>query len=794
MGAYSMKSKKKSRKKILIAIVAAVLVLALVLTAVNLGGQRQRMVQTSGGEIRSAQVTTGSVSNSVSGSGTLTSAEDQSVTVPEGITIETVAVEAGDQVKAGDLLATADQESVLTALAEAQEQLDKLDEQLEETEEDTPSSTIQAGVAGRVKAIWAEEGDSVSAVTAEQGGLLLLSLDGCMSVTLDPSDAVEVGNSVTVTLSDGSTEEGTVESQTDSALTITLTDNGPAYGDTVTVTTEDGTELGSGTLAVHSPLLITGYTGTVASVKVEENEKVSSGTTLFRLEDLGHTAEYDALLAQRQTLAERIQTLTALYQDNRITAPFDGTIQSVEVEADSASSSQGQSEEMAYPTAASNATPSGGVTLLSAVPAETEDGQQTDSSDTEDTEDVEPPTDSQTPEDSTQQPETPDSDTDSSDEAEEPDPSDALAPATLTLEAQVTLDGGQMGAYSGAFRLYLSGEGSTQEQTNDATGKVTFDPLTFDAAGSYVYRLYQGTGEDTQITYDTTLYTLTINVTQQGDTLQAQLVSDQSQLVFANQLAAQETPSEDETRPQSQTGSGGSSSGGMSGSVVTRTDSTATSTDADSETGTSSGTDTETDDVTLLTISPDDTMTVSVSVDELDILSIQKGQEAAVTVDALGEEPLTGTVTGMDTSGSSSGGVTKYTVEVTLEKTEQMLANMSASVEITIEQTEDGLLIPEAALQQEGTTTYVYTTYDQETGTLGGETEVTTGISDGTNVQITQGLDEGDTVYYRYAEAVDTGGDTPSLEMGDMGMAGMGRENFSGGAPGGRGEMPGGQF
>ncbi len=767
-----MKTKKKSKKKGIIAAVALVLVLALILAAVNLGRRGQEMsAALAAGEIRSAEVTSGSISNVVSGAGTLTGAEGQKVTVPEGVELESIAVEAGDRVKAGDLLATADRSSILSALAEAQEQLDELDDQLEEQEEDTVSSKIKAGVSGRVKAIWAEEGDSVGAVTGERGGLLLLSLDGKMAVTLPASEAVSLGDKVTVTLSDGDTEEGTVAEQSADGLVVTITDNGPLLGDTVTVTAEDGSSLGSGTLSVHSPLVVTGYTGTVSSVKVEENEKVSAGTTLFKLTDLGHTAEYEALLAQRQQLAERLQALSALNQDNRITAPFDGTVQTVEADSTGSAQMGGYSA-----LAGSNATP-GGVTLLTAVSDGGEDQGETDPQPTE-----------------PEQPEEPE-------EPEQPVEPEQPAPVTVTLEAQLQLEGGALADYAGRFTLCLSGEGSTQQKTNDAAGKVTFDGLTFDTAGSFVYRLYQAAGSDGRVTYDSTLYTLTVNVTLEEGTLKAAVVPEQ-QLVFVNQLTAGQEPQTPEQSAGSDSGnqsggglpnmsSGSFGSGGGSGAVsVSGVTSAGVTSGGSSTSGTS--TDVETGETTVLTLSPEDTMTVSVTVDELDILSIQLGQGAAVTVDALEGEPVTGTVTGIDTTGTSAGGVTKYTVEVTVDKTEQMLSNMSASVEIVIEQTEDCLTIPEAALQQNGAATYVYTSYDRESGALGGETQVTTGVSDGTNVEITGGLSQGDTVYYRYAEAGDSsnmfgGGMMPGGPMGE-------NEGFNRGSRGGaEGGMPGGQ-
>ncbi len=75
---------------------------------------------------------------------------------------------------------------------------------------------------------------------------------------------------------------------------------------------------------------------------------------------------------------------------------------------------------------------------------------------------------------------------------------------------------------------------------------------------------------------------------------------------------------------------------------------------------------------TALSICPGTKMTVSISVDETDILSLEAGQEATVSVDALGDDAVAGTVTEIDTSSAtSSGGVTVYTVTVTNENTSQ---------------------------------------------------------------------------------------------------------------------------
>ncbi|MCD8300082.1 MAG: efflux RND transporter periplasmic adaptor subunit [Clostridiales bacterium] len=119
----------------------------------------------------------------------------------------------------------------------------------------------------------------------------------------------------------------------------------------------------------------------------------------------------------------------------------------------------------------------------------------------------------------------------------------------------------------------------------------------------------------------------------------------------------------------------------------------------------------------------------------------------AASVAGSGDELADGSVTAVDYSGTNSGGTTKYSADITIDREDDMLPGMNASAVITLS-TESGILsIPADALIEDGDATYVYTTCDEKTGELGGLTEVTTGVSDGENVEITDGLDEGINFY-----------------------------------------------
>ena len=157
-------------------------------------------------------------------------------------------------------------------------------------------------------------------------------------------------------------------------------------------------------------------------------------------------------------------------------------------------------------------------------------------------------------------------------------------------------------------------------------------------------------------------------------------------------------------------------------------------------------------DTDVAKITPMETVTVEVNIDELDIVSVSEGQAAEITIDALPGRAYTGTVSRIDPNGKNTGGSTRYKVTITIDRDENMLTGMNATAILTVGVTENVLTIPTAALNQKGSRTVVYTGYDAETKTLIGEREVTIGVSDGETVAITQGLNEGETVWYSYYE------------------------------------------
>lgn len=323
----SKKAKKKKRIRN-IAIVVGVLAAVLVAAVLILRRQVRENFAMSGDEVISATVERGTISTVVSGSGMLENVDTETLTLPEGVELTEILAQFGDSFQKGELLATADMASVRSAMSTLQSELDALDEEISQAEGDTVDSYISAGVAGRVKAIYAGVDTSVAETMVDKGALAVISLDGYMAVDID-NESLEKGEAVSVILSDGSEEEGLVDSVVGGSATVLISDDGPAVDETVTVTDAQGKELGSGSLYIHNPLKVTGYAGTVSGVYVTENQAVSASSTLFVLTDTGTSASYDALLQSRSEAEEELLELLKIQQYGGLTAPISGTVYSV---------------------------------------------------------------------------------------------------------------------------------------------------------------------------------------------------------------------------------------------------------------------------------------------------------------------------------------------------------------------------------------------------------------------------------------------------------------------------------
>ncbi|MEH7253469.1 efflux RND transporter periplasmic adaptor subunit [Neobacillus niacini] len=184
----------------------------------------------------------------------------------------------------------------------------------------------------------------------------------------------------------------------------------------------------------------------------------------------------------------------------------------------------------------------------------------------------------------------------------------------------------------------------------------------------------------------------------------------------------------------------------------------------------------------------------TISVDELDITKVQVGQAVKITATAFEEEAFEGTVTSVANVGTSSNGVSTFDVEIQITDPKNLKIGMSTEASITIENKEDALYVPVEAVYKSGDEKYVLVpeSSDDSTQTTKRVT-VETGIANDSNVEITSGLTEGESIQIPIVQSNGSsrggmmmpGGSFPSggFQGGDFGGRNGGGAPFGGGAP-----------
>ena len=324
------KNKRARRRRIIRTVVIVLCLLAAGLTGgvIYLRRQVQTQFASTAQEVLSAQAERGSISTVVSGSGTLSNVDTETASVPSGVEVTQILVKYGDTVQPGELLATVDMASVRSAMSSLQSEIDALDDEIASAKGDTVSSYVTAGVPGRIKALYVQQGSSVEQTMMDSGALAEISLDGYMAVDIQ-TGALQTGDAAGVVLSGGKELVGSTEKVVGGTATILVTDDGPALGEAVTVKSASGEVLGSGSLYIHNPLKVTGYAGTVGWVNVSLNQVVYASSSLFSLTDTSTSASYDALLRSRSEKEQTLLELLQIQKDGGLTAPISGSVYSV---------------------------------------------------------------------------------------------------------------------------------------------------------------------------------------------------------------------------------------------------------------------------------------------------------------------------------------------------------------------------------------------------------------------------------------------------------------------------------
>lgn len=189
-----------------------------------------------------------------------------------------------------------------------------------------------------------------------------------------------------------------------------------------------------------------------------------------------------------------------------------------------------------------------------------------------------------------------------------------------------------------------------------------------------------------------------------------------------------------------------------------------------------------------------------ISLNEIDITAVRVGQKATITFDAIEDLAMTGVVSEVDSVGSVSQGVVSYSVKIVFDADDSKIKpGMTVSVSIITDAKQDVLLVQNSAIKTQGEQKYVEIFKDVSSSTLSNQNFISgilptkviveTGLSNDTQTEITNGLDDGDVVVTRTVSATSTTSSvtTTGMSQNKSNSSGMGIRVFSDtGGPQGR--------
>lgn len=765
------KAKKKRLKKYLswVCLVALVALLAVMPLLAQSEVEEDGPVAS----ILEGTVQMGSLETGLQGGGTLTAGNAMDVELPKGVKITEFLVKNGDLVSEGDPVAAVDKVSVMTAIVQVRDTLEYIQDEMADAKDDTASSTIKATAGGRVKQVYAQVGDSVQDVMLRHGALAVLSLDGMMAVSLEQDTNLAAGDTVKVTFPDGAKVSGRVESNLDGILVVTVNDKNYAVGARVTVTGEDGTTIGVGELYVHNAWKATAFTGTVRTVSARENSDVYDGSTLFTLKDTDFTGTLDSLASLHREYEELLQKLFTMYETEVLTAPCDGLVSGVDTDSGF---------------------------LLSGIPGEGDwFVMLLGNVENECTGDENCEAEKHDPGCAfycTMLPDcanlnhktgclgvcTGDGDTCQSTLSHEHHLKTCIKRCTGSLgcDAQVH--------QIACIELCTS---SSDNSCPALTHKEDCDQygVTYTA---YAAKITMLNTDKVQVIWGMTQYEVEpdgdgwklVNPAEIADQFPGMDGVDYTGPELPEECAAgdlilvvtganrfgevtrteaflyQKAQNEDTPGdypggypggfPGGFPGMGGFGDlsglfgglGGMAGLY--------------GGAGQNTGFDFyDLDGDVLMTVTEQDVMTLTITLDEKDISKVSLGQMAQVKVNPLKGQLFEAEITEIGAFGTGNGGSSKFTVELTLPLAGDMIPGMSAVAYIPLYTKMDVLTIPVAALVEDGGRTLVYTALDAETGEPSAPVEVTVGVSDGITAELLSGLESGAAYYYSYYDTLE---------------------------------------
>lgn len=151
------------------------------------------------------------------------------------------------------------------------------------------------------------------------------------------------------------------------------------------------------------------------------------------------------------------------------------------------------------------------------------------------------------------------------------------------------------------------------------------------------------------------------------------------------------------------------------------------------------------DGTTVATVANMNDLIFEGQIDETEVGSLYEGMPMTITIGALKDYTFDANLEYISPKAVESNGANQFKVKaaVKVDSDHVIRSGYSANAQIELEKKDGVLSVPESALEFVKEDAYVYTR--QEDGTFK-QTKIVTGLSDGVNIEVKEGLSEGDIV------------------------------------------------
>jgi HlyD family secretion protein len=151
------------------------------------------------------------------------------------------------------------------------------------------------------------------------------------------------------------------------------------------------------------------------------------------------------------------------------------------------------------------------------------------------------------------------------------------------------------------------------------------------------------------------------------------------------------------------------------------------------------------DGTTVATVANMSDLIFEGQIDETEVGSLYEGMPLTITIGALRDYTFDASLEYISPKAVESNGANQFKVKaaVKVDSEHTIRSGYSANAQIELEKADSVLSVPESALEFVKNEPYVYKKAEDGTYT---KTKVTTGLSDGVNIEIKQGLAQGDVV------------------------------------------------